>query len=86
MYEMMKEHWGAYRNKKGDSHMFIHHKNAHGAAEEPKFQVKAVKYYKTALTRQIGEDVQIRRRGGAGMILNSKSEFDRCKIPGAGGD
>ena len=81
MYERMKEHWGAYRSKKGDSHMFVHHQNEHGATEEPKFQVRAVKYYKTALTRQIGEAVRIRRRGGAGMILNSKSEFDRCKIP-----
>ena len=50
-----------------------------GAA--PKFYMRVVKYYKSALSRQIGEAVRIRRRGGAGNILNSKAEFDRCKIP-----
>ena len=25
--------------------------------------------------------MRIQRRGGAGSILNSKSEFDRCRIP-----
>ena len=43
--------------------------------------VRAVKFYKSALTRQLGEAVRIRRRGGQGNILNSKSEYDRCKIP-----
>ena len=43
--------------------------------------MRVVKYYKSALSRQIGEAVRIRRRGGAGNILNSKAEFDRCKIP-----
>ena len=69
MYERMKEHWGAWRNKKEDSHMFIHHQNE--GAEQPTFQVRAVKFYKSALTWQIGEDI----------ILISKCEFDRCKIP-----
>ena len=69
MYERMKEHWGAWRNKKEDSHMFIHHQNE--GAEQPTFQVRAVKFYKSALTWQIGE----------GIILISKCEFDRCKIP-----
>ena len=81
MHERMKEHWGAWRSKKEDSHMFIHQQNEHGGAEEPIFQVRAVQFYKSALTRQLGEAVRIRRRGGAGMILNSKSEYDRCKIP-----
>ena len=69
MYERMKEHWGAWRNKKEDSHMFIHHQNE--GAEQPTFQVRAVKSYKSALTWQIGE----------GIILISKCEFDRCKNP-----
>ena len=32
-------------------------------------------------SRQVGEAVRIRRRGGAGSILNSKTEYDRCRIP-----
>ena len=43
--------------------------------------MRVVKNYRSALSRQIGEAVRIRRRGGAGCILNSKSEFDRCQIP-----
>ena len=43
--------------------------------------MRVVRSYKTALSRQIGEAVRIRRRGGAGLILNSKSEYNRCKIP-----
>ena len=43
--------------------------------------MRTVSFYRTALARQVGEAVHIRRRGGAGSILNSKSEFDRCKIP-----
>ena len=35
-------------------------------------------YYRTALSRQVGEAVRIRRRGEA--ILNSRSEFNRCLI------
>ena len=44
-------------------------------------RVESVNYYKSALSRQIGEAVRIGRRGGAGMVLNSKSEFNRCRIP-----
>ena len=40
-----------------------------------------VQFYRAYLSCQIGEAVRIRRRGGAGSILNSKSEDDRCKIP-----
>ena len=43
--------------------------------------MRVVRSYKTALSRQIGEAVRIHRRGGAGLILNSKSEYNRCKIP-----
>ena len=43
--------------------------------------MKAVKHYRSALTRQIGEAVRIRRRGERGSILNSKAEYDRCHIP-----
>ena len=43
--------------------------------------MRAVRFYRSALSRQVGEAVRIRRRGGAGNILNSKTEYDRCKIP-----
>ena len=43
--------------------------------------MRVVKHYKTPLSRQIGEAVRIRRRGGEGSILNSKAEYSRCRIP-----
>ena len=41
---------------------------------------KVVGKYRSALSRQVGEAVKIRRRGGEGSLLNSKGEFNRCKI------
>ena len=39
--------------------------------------MKVVGFHRTALSRQVGEAVRIMRRG---IVLNSKSEFSRCKI------
>ena len=61
--------------------MFIHHQNKHKGEEDLKFMVKAVKFYKSVMSRQLGEAFRIRRRGGQGSILNSKSEYDCCRIP-----
>ena len=80
IYERSKEHWGAWRGKSDKSHIWKHQVDVHGGAP-PKFYMRVVRFYKTALSRQIGEAVRIRRRGGGGSILNSKAEFDRCKIP-----
>ena len=43
--------------------------------------MRMVTQSKTALERQVGEAIRIRRRGGAGAVLNSKSEFNSCHIP-----
>ena len=80
IYERSKEHWGAWKSKSDKSHIWKHQVDVHGGAP-PKFYMRVVRFYKTALSRQIGEAVRIRRRGGGGSILNSKAEFDRCRIP-----
>ena len=79
--EMGQEHWAAWRNKNGDSHIRKHQELCHGGAEEPDFVLRAVGYYRTALSRQVAEAVRIRRRGGTGAVLNSKAEFNRSHIP-----
>ena len=81
VFERSKEHWKAWRSQKEDSHMLRHQVAEHGGEGDPQFTMRVVKYYKTALSRQVGEAVRIRRRGGAGCILNSKSEYNRCMIP-----
>ena len=63
-----------------DSHI-MKHQLLHRQGAEPEFTVRVVDYKKTALTRQLGEAVRIRRRGGEGAVLNSKGEFNRSRIP-----
>ena len=78
--ERSQEHWSSFRSKSNKSHIHVHQMLEHGG-EPPNFIMRAVSYHKTALSRQVKEAVRIRRRGGAGAILNSKSEFNRCHIP-----
>ena len=47
--------------------------------ERPKFNIKVVASFKDALTRQLAEAVRIERRGG--NVLNSKGEYNRCRVP-----
>ena len=81
VFERSKEHWEAWRSRKEESHIRKHQELEHGGESTPRFMMRVVKHYRTALSRQVGEAVRIGRRGGAGMILNSKSEYNRCKIP-----
>ena len=66
IYERSKEHWSSWRSKKEESHIRKHQENDHGGSSSPKFVMRVVRNYKTALSRQIGEAVRIRRRGGGG--------------------
>ena len=77
--ERAMEHWSAARREDKDSHMHKHQCMEH-PGERPRFYFKVVSLHRTALNRQIREAVRIRRRGGAGSILNSKAEFNRCHI------
>ena len=61
--------------------MLRHQELEHGANTKPDFVMRVVRFYKTALSRQIGEAIRIQKRGGEGAILNSKAEFNRCQIP-----
>jgi hypothetical protein len=47
--------------------------------EVPKFSFKVVASFRDALTRQVSEAVRIEMRGQG--VLNSKSEYSRCKLP-----
>ena len=75
--ERTKEHWEAYRSSNKDSHILKHWTLHHDSVGEPEFIMKVVGFHRTALSRQVGEAVRIMRRG---LVLNSKSEFSRCKI------
>ena len=45
----------------------------------PKFKMKVVGSFKDALSRQLSEAVRIDLRGGG--VLNSKTEYSRCRVP-----
>ena len=79
LYERGKEHWYSYRTKAEDSHIFKHHQIHHGGVGEPQFHLRPVRFCNTALTRQIHEAVRI-QRWGEDIVLNSKGEYNRCKI------
>ena len=75
------KHWTLAKGKnKEGSHIYKHQELHHGGAP-PKFILRTISFHKTALSRQTTEAVRIRRRGGAGNILNSKGEFNRSHIP-----
>ena len=57
-------------------HWLEHHRDQEG---HPRFIVKKVGCFADALTRQISESVRIDLRGG--NVLNSKTEYSRCRLP-----
>ena len=78
--ERALEHWKGAKKQDPKNHMHKHQCIEH-EGEEPAFIFKVVSQHRTALSRQVKEAVRIRRRGGAGSILNSRGEFNRCHIP-----
>ena len=83
IFERAKEHWGAALGStaaRAKSHIAKHQEMVHGGGE-PNFTMRAVKFHRSALSRQTGEAIRIRRRGGEGAVLNSKGEFNRSFIP-----
>ena len=80
IYERAGEHWADRQKLSEDSHMVKHWADSHGELQEPpQFKFKVVASFKDALTRQVSEAVRIELRGGG--VLNSKSEYSRCRIP-----
>ena len=73
------EHHAGWKAGKASNHIYHHQTMEHQGAE-PKFILRPVRYYRSALSRQVAEAVRIRRRGGEGAILNGKGEFNRCHI------
>ena len=80
IFERAGEHQADRIAKNEDSHMVKHWLSSHRELNSPpKFRVEVVGSYQDAMTRQIAEAVRIDLRGED--VLNSKSEYSRCKIP-----
>ena len=80
LHERAAEHQRDYKAKKEDCHMIKHWLTSHQDLESPpNFRFRLIRSFPDALTRQVSEAVRIDLRGGG--ILNSKSEFSRCRLP-----
>ena len=80
MYERSKEHQKDRDDKSEDSHQVKHWALDHPDLQSPpRFKFKILSTFTDPLTRQIAESVRIERSGVE--ILNSKSEYSRCRVP-----
>ena len=80
IYEWAGEHWADTVNRKEESHMVKHGVTSNRQMPEPpKFKFKVVSSFQDSLTRVIIESVRIGLRGSG--ILNSKTEYLRCRLP-----
>ena len=80
LQERSREHIADLEARSSNSHMWKHQEESHGGSKEARFVFKIVETPKSALSRQIGEAIRIRRRGGEGGILNARGEYNRCHI------
>ena len=80
IYERAGEHHGDMLTRQEDSHMIKHWLSSHQELKSPpKFKIKVVGRFQDSFTRQVSEAVRIELRGE--HILNSRSEYSRCRIP-----
>ena len=79
--ERQAEHAYDYRKKKKDSHMFKHLQEVHPGKEpeDIEFGMTIMKQHFTAFQRMVYEEILIFLAGD--KTLNSKSMYNRCKIP-----
>ena len=80
IFERAKEHVADRVGFQEDSHQIKHWLSSH---EEllvpPAFKFRIIATFQDPLSRQLSEAVRIDRRGS--QILNSKSEYSRCRVP-----
>ena len=80
LYERAREHQADKNNRSDDSHQIKHWITDHqDLLAPPKFKFKIIQTFQDPLSRQLAEAVRIELRGE--NILNSKGEFNRCKVP-----
>ena len=80
LYEGSKEHKSDRRSELEESHQIKHWVLDHPDLDAPPtFKFKLIASFSGPLTRQLSEAVRIEKHGE--HVLNSKSEFNRCRVP-----
>ena len=78
--ERSKEHQADRNSMLEESHQVKHWLIHHQEMQcPPAFRYKVIASFKDPMTRQLSEAVRIELRGSG--ILNSKSEYSRCRVP-----
>ena len=78
--ERAKEHWEAFKSQDKDSHIWKHWVLHHGAQGETNFIMKVVQFHRSALSRQVGEAIRIRRS----VWQHSIAEENTIGVPSRG--
>ena len=80
MYERAREHEADRQKTSEDSHQIKHWLSDHqDLLTTPKFRFRIIQTFQDPLSRQLAEAVRIDLRGE--NVLNSRSEYSRCKVP-----
>ena len=86
-YERQQEHFKDYTNLNLRSHILKHYLDCHRdiKLEELEFRVRVIGRFRSSFERQIGESIWLNSYLKEGItILNSKNEYNRCRIPRLG--
>ena len=74
------EHMTGYASRRKDNPLWKHQTNFHPGLQ-PTYNMRALKFFKDPLTRQINEGVRINNsRSTPGFLMNSKSEFRQGEV------
>ena len=80
LYERAKEHQAEKENLSEDSHQVKHWLTSHQEmSSPPEFKFRIIQTFRDPLSRQLAEAVRIDLRGED--VLNSRSEYSRCRVP-----
>ena len=71
LFERATEHWAGVKGGAPKNHMVKHVTLEHGG-REPRFVLKLIGQFKSALARQVTEAGRIRRRGGENIKLQRR--------------
>ena len=83
LHERAKEHEADKKKTSEDSHQIKHWLTDHtDLLAPPKFRFTIIRSFQDPLSRQLSEAVRIDLRGE--NILNSRTEYSRCRVPRLG--
>ena len=82
-YERGWEHQEGLRKLEEDSHLLKHVAQYHQGVpmKEIRFGMKVRRYARSAFERQVLESVLIQEERKSHLLMNSKSEYNRCSLP-----